>query len=175
MVLPFAVRKRNNLLANLLLLWSLGALVALVINSAQAEYEIFSFTFFFYFFPHVLEFGIPILLFKFGYVEKKLKYIWTTVGITLVAFVIIHLINLAINSYCLKNGVLNPSGEIIQVNYMFSITPDNPVLALFYAWIPYPFWFMLPVIPIVVVYLCAIYAKQIIEFVRSKRSSTQED
>ena len=103
------------------------------------------------------------------------KYIWTTVGITLVAFVIIHLINLAINSYCLKNGVLNPSGEIIQVNYMFSITPDNPVLALFYAWIPYPFWFMLPVIPIVVVYLCAIYAKQIIEFVRSKRSSTQED
>ena len=171
MVLPFAVYKKHEMLSNLLLLWSLGALVALVINSAQAHFEIFSLTFFFYFFPHVLEFGIPILLFKLGYVKKRIKYIWSTVAITLVAYIIIHIINVIINNYCLKNGVLNPSGEIIQVNYMFSITPENPLLALFYSWIPYPFWYMIPVILVVTIYLCAIYAKELIEYFKSKKAN----
>lgn len=173
MVLPFAVYKKNELLSNLLLLWSLGALVALVVNSAQAEYEIFSFTFLFYFFPHVLEFGIPILLFKLGHVKKKLKYIWTTVAITLVAYIVIHVINVMLNAYCLNNNIINPSQELVQVNYMFSINPDNPVLAIFYSWIPYPFWYMLPVIPIVIVYLCAIYAKQILEYFSNKKLEKQ--
>jgi len=70
LVLPFAVFTRNKTLGNLLLLWSLGALAAVVVNTAQADFEVFSATFCFYFFPHVLEFGIPILLFKLGLVEK---------------------------------------------------------------------------------------------------------
>ena len=48
MVLPFAVFTRSRTLNNLLLLWGLGALMALVINHAQAHFEVFSWTFFFY-------------------------------------------------------------------------------------------------------------------------------
>ena len=42
MLLPFAVITRNKVINNLLLLWCLGALIALVLNQAQANYEIFS-------------------------------------------------------------------------------------------------------------------------------------
>ena len=47
LVLPFAVFTKNKVLNNLLLLWALGAVFALVVNMAQAEYEVFSWTFFF--------------------------------------------------------------------------------------------------------------------------------
>jgi riboflavin transporter FmnP len=71
MVLPIAVFTRNKALHNLLLLWSLGAVMALVVNTAQANFEIFSKTFGFYFFPHLLEFGIPIMpsFIKFDFSE----------------------------------------------------------------------------------------------------------
>ena len=49
LVLPIAVFTRSKALGNLLLAWCLGALAALVVNMAQAEYEIFSLTFVFYF------------------------------------------------------------------------------------------------------------------------------
>ena len=48
MLLPFAVLTRNKVINNLLLLWCIGALIALVLNQGQAEYEIFSLTFLFY-------------------------------------------------------------------------------------------------------------------------------
>ena len=63
LLLPIVVFTRNKQLGNLLLVWCLGALAALVVNQAQADFVVFSATFNFYFFPHVLEFGIPILLF----------------------------------------------------------------------------------------------------------------
>lgn len=157
MLLPIAVLTRKRIPCNLLLLWSLGAFVALVLNYSVAEAEILSPTFFFYYFPHALECGIPILLFKLRLSELSPRCILPTVGITLAAYTAIHAINLAVNRYCLTNNVLNPSGELVQVNYMFSITPENPLLALFYQWIPHPYWYMLPVIAVVVLYLGAIY------------------
>ena len=157
MLLPIAVLTRKRIPCNLLLLWSLGAFVALVLNYSVAEAELFSWTFFFYYFPHALECGIPILLFKLGLSELSPRCILPTVGITLAAYTAIHAINLAVNRYCLTHNVFNPSGELVQVNYMFSITPENPLLALFYQWIPHPYWYMLPVIAVVVLYLGAIY------------------
>ena len=157
MLLPIAVLTRKRIPCNLLLLWSLDAFVALVLNYSVAEAELFSWTFFFYYFPHVLECGIPILLFKLRLSELSPRCILPTVGITLAAYTAIHAINLAVNRYCLTHNVLNPSGELVQVNYMFSITPENPLLALFYQWIPHPYWYMLPVIAVVVLYLGAIY------------------
>ena len=62
-LLPIAVLTRNKKLCNLLLVWCLGALVALIANFDVQDAELFGETFNFYFFPHVLEFGIPILLF----------------------------------------------------------------------------------------------------------------
>ncbi len=162
MVLPVAVLTRNKTLSNLLLVWSLGALAALVVNSAQAEYELLSDVFFFYYFPHVLEFGIPVLLFKLGLVEKDVKCIASTLGITLVAYTLIHFINLAINSYCVANNIVDWAGNVIQVNYMYSLVPENPLLQLFHNWIPHEYFYMFLVFPIVILYQLAIYAPQLL-------------
>ena len=157
LVLPFAVLLRSEKRGNLLLLWSLGALFAIIINDASADFKLLSWTFVFYYFPHVLELGIPILLMKLGLVKLKAKCVISTIIITMASYTVIHFINVLVNSYCLKGGVTNPSGEIIQVNYMFSITPANPLLQLFYSIIPYEYWYMYLVVPVMAVYLGVIY------------------
>jgi uncharacterized membrane protein YwaF len=157
MILPFAVLTRNKVVSNLTLLWSLGAAVALVLNQAVAAAEILDPVFCFYFFPHVFEMGVPILLFKLGLCKLDSKCIFSTVGITAAAYTAIHFINVAINNYCIENNILDWAGNVVQVNYMYSLVPDNPVLALFYGIIPYQFWYMLPAVGIAAVYLAAIY------------------
>jgi uncharacterized membrane protein YwaF len=170
MVLPIAVLTRSKALSNLLLLWSLGALAALVMNQGQADYEIFSKTFFFYYFPHTFEFGIPILLFRLGLVKKDVKCIGSTLGITLAAYTVIHFINLAINSYCIENNVLDYAGNLIQVNYMYSITPSIPILQTFYNIIPHSYWYLLVAVPIILVYLFVIYLPDICKAIFKKKA-----
>ena len=168
LVLPVAVFARSKVLGNLLLLWSLGAVMALVVNTAQADFEICSATFLFYFFPHLLEFGIPILLIALGLVKKDMKCIGTTLLITVCALVVIHFANVALNRYFTENQILNPSGMLVQVNYMYTIKPENPVLSLFWSLIPYPFWYMMPAVVIVLVYLLLVYSKEIFRFFKEK-------
>ena len=79
MVLPFAVWFKSEKLGNLLLLWSLGALFAIIVNDASADFELLSWTFVFYYFPHVLELGIPILMMKLGLVKLKAKCVISTI------------------------------------------------------------------------------------------------
>lgn len=162
LILPVAVFTRNKTLGNLLLVWCLGAVAALVVNMAQAEYELASWTFVFYYFPHVLEFGIPILLFKLGLVEKHPKYILSTIGITMVIYTGVHLCNLALNAYLTANNMLDYAGNLIQVNYMYSLVPENPLLALFFQVIPCTYWYMYMIVPILVVYLSIVYLPQIL-------------
>lgn len=163
MVLPVAVFTRNKTLGNLLLVWALGALAAVVVNNAQAEYELLSWTFVMYYFPHVLEFGIPVLLFSLGLVEKHPKYIPSTLGITMGTFTLIHFANLAINAYCLKHNLLDWAGEVIQVNYMYSLVPENPVFDLCWSILPVPYWYLYFIIPILAVYLGIVYLPEFIK------------
>ena len=167
MLLPFAVVFRKKWACNLLLLWSLGSYVALILNMNMATAELTSWPFFFYYFPHVLESGIPILLFALKLAEKDYKTIKSTLIITFSVYTIIHLINVAINSA----NILGPNGDIIQVNYMFSVTPDNPVLQLFYSIIPSSYWYMYLAIPIIILYLCCWYLPQIITAVKNKKAN----
>lgn len=171
MVLPIAVFTRSKTLGNLLLLWSLGAVMALVVNTAQANFEICSATFAFYYFPHLLECGIPILLVALGLVKKDVKCIGSTLLITLCVLVLIHFANLSLNSYLAANQILSPSGTLIQVNYMYTIKPENPVLAICWSLIPYPFWYIMPVTVIVLVYLGLVYCKQIISCLKKKATA----
>ena len=166
MVLPFAVWTKNKTLNNLLLLWGLGAFMALVVN--QPDFEIFSWTFAFYFFPHLLEIGIPVLMFCLKLVKRDMKCIVSTVCITLVVYTAIHFINVALNQYCLANEIMNKAGEIVQVNYMYSIRPENPLLQLFYNLIPHSYWYMLLCVPVIVIYLTPIYGKQILAALKKK-------
>lgn len=169
LVLPIAVFSRNKILNNLLLLWSLGALIALVLNNAVAEAEILSWTFAFYYFPHVLEFGIPVLMFLFKLVKKDAKCIATTLGITMASYTVIHFINLWINAYAVTNNIVDWAGNVIKVNYMYSIYPDNPVLALFYQAIPHAYWYMYLTVAVITIYLVCIYLPDIIKIIKRKK------
>ncbi len=170
LVLPFAVFSRSKVLNNLLLLWSLGALFALVLkNPTTVEYELLGGPFMFYYFPHVLEFGIPILMFALKLTKLRAKCVFTTVGITLGSVVIIHFINLWVNSYCIANEIVDWAGNIVQVNYMYTIGPEGlPLLTQFYNLIPHSFWYMIPAVLIVALYLGVIYLCQY--FIAKKRA-----
>ncbi len=163
LMLPIAVFSRSKVLCNTLLVWSLGAVAALVINTAQAEYILFSPVFNFFFFSHVLEFGMPILLFKLGLVKKDVRCIGSTLGLTLVLYTVVHFINLGINAYCEANQILNWAGEVIKVNYMYSLWSENALLNIFYDLIPHTYWYMYLIFPIVAVYLVIVYIPQIRE------------
>ena len=162
-LLPIVVFTRNKTLGNLLLVWCLGALAALVVNTAQAEFELNSWTFVFYYFPHVLEFGIPILLFALGMIEKHPKYILSTLVITMLIYTGVHFCNLGLNAYLAANNILDSAGNLIQVNYMYSIVPANPLLVLFKQVIPYDYWYMYMIVPILAVYLGIVYLPQILK------------
>lgn len=166
LALPIVVFSRNKTMGNLLLVWSLGALAAVALPFEMTEAKLLSWPFFFFFFPHVVEFGIPILLFKLGHIKKDPKCIVSTVAITMAAYTFSHLMNKLINGLQL----LDRDGDLITVNYMFSIEPTNPLVELFYKVIPYEYWHMYMVIPILVVYLLAVYSPQLCSAYRSRKA-----
>jgi uncharacterized membrane protein YwaF len=163
LLLPYAVLTRQKWCCNLLLLWSLGSYVALILNNSMADATVFSMPFNFYYFPHLLEAGIPIILFKLGLVKRDHKCIKSTIIITFAVYTVIHLINVAINS-----GLIGPGD--VQVNYMFSITPNNPVLNLFWSIIPSSYWYMFLAIPVIIVYLAWWYLPELLEAYKSGKS-----
>lgn len=176
MLLPVAVLTRNKKICNLLLLWSLGAYIALILNHAMGGVEIFSWTFFFYYFPHTLEAGIPILLFALGLVDRDYKTIKSTLIITFVSYTVIHFINLAVNSA----GFLDPNGEKVVVNYMFSLSPTNPFLEILWGiWATitsiFPFaigpeyFYMFLAVPVILIYLGWWYLPELLDARRRKK------
>jgi uncharacterized membrane protein YwaF len=169
MVLPFAVFTRKKVLNNLLLLWSIGALFALIINVSVSDAKILSWTFVFYYFPHVFELGIPILMFLLKLAKKDVKCIISTVVITMTVYTLIHFVNLWINSYAIKNNIVDWAGNVIKVNYMFSIYPNNPLLNLFYSIIPYQYWYMYLTMVVIVIYFGIVYLKDILKLIKAKK------
>jgi uncharacterized membrane protein len=168
-LLPIVVLSKNNVIGNLLLVWSLGSVLAIVFNHAQGTYEILSWTFFFYFVPHFLECAVTIYLFAFKYVKLSAKYIPSTLAITSGIYTIVHLCNKMINAYCINNNVLNPSGEVITVNYMYSLKPTVPLMELMWDIIPYEYWYMYVGIIIIAAYLGIIFvAKCLIDKYRMR-------
>lgn len=164
MLLPVVVLTRNKTLGNLLLVWCLGALAALVLNYEMTTVDVFSHIFFFYYFPHVMEFGIPILLFKLGLIEKDPKCIGSTMAITMGIYTLVHGANVLLNAHYAASGMDRVA------NYMFSIQPVNPLVQLFYSIIPLQYWYMYLVLPIVFAYLVIVYAPQLIRKIRVKKA-----
>ena len=162
LILPIAVLTRNKTLSNLLLVWCLGALVALVANFEMAETKLFGEPFCFYYFPHIFEFGIPLLLFKLGLVKKDARCIGSTIGITMLIYTFVHFCNKAINQYTDTNA-----------NYMFSIEATNPLTALFYQVIPCEYWYMYLAVPIVAAYLLIVYAPELLGWYRNRKKTRQ--
>lgn len=159
-LLPLAVLTCSKILGNLLLVWCLGAFAALVVNSAMADVDIFSDTFFFYYVPHVFEFGVPLLLFKLRLIEKDYRCIGPTLAITMLIYTFVHLANRLINHLCRVFRITDSEGEILEVNYMFSMEPENPLLEIFHEILPMDYWYMYLVVPIVALYLLIVYTPQ---------------
>lgn len=157
-LLPIVVLSKSNVIGNLLLVWSLGSVLAVIFNHAQGNYEILSWTFFFYFVPHVLECAVTIYLFAFKYVKLSARYIPSTLGITAAIYTIVHLCNVAINNYCINNNILDHAGNVIKVNYMYSLQPTVPLMDMMWNIIPYEYWYMYVGIVIISVYLGIIFA-----------------
>ncbi|MBQ7088775.1 MAG: hypothetical protein IJN04_03950 [Clostridia bacterium] len=65
--------------------------------------------FFLLLFPHLLEFGIPILLFRLGLVKKDVKCIASTLLITLCVYTLIHWANVSLNSYFTAEQITKPA------------------------------------------------------------------
>ena len=170
-LLPVAVITRNRYVGNLLLVWCLGSILALVFTDAQAGYEIPSASFFIYYVPHVFEFAVAIYLFAFGYVKKDYKCIPVTVGVTVGIYTVVHFINLALNHYCAVHNVVDYAGNVLTFNYMFSMEPTTSIFNLFWSIIPCKYWYMYVAVVILVVYLVVLYLPQIIRAVRERKSS----
>lgn len=163
LLLPIAVITKNKIIGNLLIVWCLGALFALIVNVHMAETYVFDWSFFFYYFPHISEFAIPIYLFAFKHVKLDYRCILSTLLITILIYTGIHFINMGINNYCIMHNIVDNSGELIQVNYMFSMFPSNALLNVFYNIIPHSYWYMFMVFPIVIIYLIIVYLPSIIK------------
>ncbi len=170
-MLPITVLTKSRYMGNLLLVWCLGSLLALIINHASGHFIIPSAAFFIYYIPHVFEFGVVIYLFKFGYIKKDYKCIPVTVGATVVIYTIVHFINLALTHYVETHQIVDYAGNLLTFNYMFSMTPDNPVLALFWKIIPHQYWYMYMAVIVLVVYLVVLYLPQIVKVVKEKKSA----
>ena len=158
LLLPATVLSKNRILGSLTLLWCLGAALALIVNTGQADFVIPSATFFFFYIPHTLEIAVPVLLFTTGLIRFDFRTTPITVALTMGIYTAVHFANLALNGYVQANGILNYFGEIARLNYMFSLSPDgNPLLELFWQVIPYPYWYMYGAIPLIVLYFGLIW------------------
>ena len=171
MLLPPAILIKSRAMSNLLLVWLLGAVFALVLNNQQANYEILSDTFVFYFFPHMFEVGIPILMFRLKLWKKELRAIPTTLALTVGIYTVVHFINLLLNHIVKVKGLVDAYGDPIFLNYMYSIKPVVPFMELFWSIIPYQYFYLLFAIPIIAVYLGIVYLPEIIALIRKKRQS----
>ena len=157
-LLPVTVLSKNRFLGSLTLLWCLGAVLALIVNTGQADFVIPSWTFFLYYIPHTLEIAVPVLLFTTGLIRFDFRTTPMTVVLTMGIYTLVHFANLALNRYVQANGILNYFGEIARLNYMFSLSPEgNPLLELFWKAIPHPYWYMYAAIPLIVLYLGLIW------------------
>lgn len=171
LVLPIAVFTRSKTLGNLLLVWCLGALAALILNHAVTDAEILGAAFNIFYFPHVLEFGIPIIMVKLGLLKKDPKCIGSTLAITMGVYTAVHFINLALNAWAQANQ-FGYSDAVFQANYMYSLEPTNPLLQLFYSILPYPYWYMYLIVPIVFAYLVIVYLPELIALAKGKAINT---
>ena len=163
LLIPIALITKNKKIGNLLLLWSVGALIALIVNHSAANFELFSVAFLQYYLSHTFEFGIPILIFALKIIPLDVKTIPSTLLISLCILIVVHFINLGLNKYIEIIDLRDWKGDLIVVNYMFTIKPDNPALQFFYDLIPIPFLYVLPIFPIFTIYLLLIYTPIIIK------------
>ena len=163
-LLPIAVLTRKELISNLLFIWSIGSYIALAFHTSEgmAQVNLFSLSFVCYYFPHVLCAGIPMLLLALKLVDKSYKAIKPSLIITVACYTAIHFVNVAINS-----GLIGPGN--IEVNYMSSIAPSNSALQLLWMVIPSAYWYMILIVPFILLYVGWWFLPEILEHTKNTK------
>ena len=162
LLIPVAVLTKNKVLSHLTLVWSLGAMLVLIVNTGQAHYEMFSDAFWVFVLCHTSDVTVPALLFLTGLVKFDIKKSPAVVGTTMAAYTGVHFANLAINKYiaskALTMSTFARTRALPQVNYMYSLGDEgNAVFALFRKIIPFDYWHMYLLAPIIFAFLFAVH------------------
>ncbi len=172
---PILICTKNEFIGNITPLFSVGSGLAVIFNTIQADYSIFSVVFILYYSSHAMGCAIPFLMAKLGLVKIRPKYILPSVGIIFLLYTVVHLINVWINTACAAGNIVDGFGDLIQVNYMFSLHhEENPALKFFWSIIPYEYFYMLAVFPIIVVYYLLLNIKYIVAFFKTKFGKAKE-
>ena len=162
-LLPVAVLTGNRKLNNLLLLWSVGAFSAILLNPLETSWSPNETEFWMFYVPHVVETAVPPLTFALGLSRKDPRCIPFTVGCTFAAYSFSHVCNQLINSHYVRIG------SEYRVNYMFAEWPENPVLDACWKILPGSYRYVFVMTPFIVLFLIIIYLPEIIGKKRNNR------
>ncbi len=159
LLIPFAVLTKNKVLSHLTLVWSIGAMLVLIVNTGQAYYEMFSEAFWVFVLCHTVDVTVPALLFTTGLVEFNIKKAPAVIGTTMAAYTGVHFINLGINKYLASVAASTRTRAAApQVNYMYSLGDEgNAAFALFKKIIPFDYWHMYLIAPIIAAFLFSVH------------------
>ncbi|MBQ6663850.1 MAG: YwaF family protein [Firmicutes bacterium] len=146
MLIPIAVLTKNRpLLSFCFLVGPLGALMAVAMPGVGfSGFPLFLPRILGYYGTHFMIIIEGLALAVFGLYRPRYRDLPGTVLAALALEFIVFLISLL-----LRTAGLSP-----HANYFFTIeTEGNPLLEIFHSWIPYPFLYLLPCIPILLVYM----------------------
>lgn len=144
-LIPIAVlTKKRPLMSFCFFMGPLGAAMALLMPSAGFEaYSLLEPRILCYFVTHWLVFFGSLSLCGFGLYKPNFRDILPTVITALLLAFAIFLVDI----------LLRKIGVDPHSNYFFAVeTEGNPILELFYSWLPYPFLYLMPCVLILVPY-----------------------
>ena len=144
-LLPFAVKTKDSKLCTTLSVWSIGALIAIVLNDEAVGYTIMGPKFLIYYVPHVIEFAIPLLLVALNKFNIRIRDILYAILITMIVYTVAYGFSELICSYG------------YPVNYLFTMGPTNFITEYFYNILPYKYFYMFTTFPIIILLYLAIF------------------
>ena len=170
-LLPIAILTKNKTICNMLSVWCIGALAAISTNFFASSFaDLFcNPVHLFFYIPHVLEFGIPILLFKLKIVKLEIKYIPVTLALTGAIYTAVHFINVSLISFAAEHNLVDYAGNPLHINNKYSLDPEGlPIQQQIFNIFPNKFWYMFFVFPIIAAYLLMLFIPGIIKHRRKK-------
>ena len=123
---------------------SAGALMGLLIPPSDCIGYFFKYNVYSYWIKHGLIFAIPLCMVSLGYLKPRIKDMWKASFILLCFLVVMTGVDY------LLTWVSHLQGVYDTVNFFYILKADNFVLKFFYDIIPLPFFYMLPMIIIVI-------------------------
>ena len=151
LLLPIAILTRGKRTTNILLLWSLSSIIRIAFKNVSSA-EWFNLTNSLEFITDVIVAGFPILIFELDLAKRNQKTVKFTMFISTAVYF----------ATCITNIILN-------TNYMSSAYPTNDFLRFIYSIFYVPHWYMLLIIPFLLLYLFWWYIPEILDERRKNR------